>query len=146
MLEKNWEGKETEIKVITVTREEIKRYCSVIGEKNPLYFDVETARSFGYHDILIPTTYPVIFWQQIEVPWLLVKGTMVQGEQVFNYKKPLVAETAYRCFIKLVRMKSLREKTYLTNRLYIFNQDELVATSDSVVVLLKGKSISEVGL
>lgn len=47
-------GKVQEVGSLTITRDQIARYCEVIGETNPLYTDDEAAQSGPYGSIIAP--------------------------------------------------------------------------------------------
>jgi acyl dehydratase len=44
-----------------VGREKIREYASAVGETNPLYFDVDAARSAGYADVVAPPMFAVVY-------------------------------------------------------------------------------------
>lgn len=48
-------GVEVEVGSLTVSRDQIARYCEVIGETNPLYTDEEAAKAGPYGEIIAPT-------------------------------------------------------------------------------------------
>lgn len=49
----------------TITAEGAQRYAQAVGDLNPIYFDLEAARSAGYDGLVVPPTY---------VPYALVQG------------------------------------------------------------------------
>ena len=51
-----------------VTRELVQAFSIGIGETNPVFTDVETARAAGYADLLAPPTLCTIFVRQIQLP------------------------------------------------------------------------------
>ena len=44
-----------------VGREKIREYAYAVGETNPLYLDVDTARAAGYGDVVAPPMFAVVF-------------------------------------------------------------------------------------
>lgn len=47
-------GVEVDVGSITITREQIKRYCDAVGETNPLYADDEAAVEGPFGEIIAP--------------------------------------------------------------------------------------------
>lgn len=72
-------------------REQLQLFASIIGEENPIYFDVDVAVATGYPDLPIPPTF--LFSMELKRP---DKGAAVRllgadqrqilhGEQKFKY-------------------------------------------------------------
>ncbi len=68
--------------------------------------DIPLAKKDG--QFIVPATYPIVYWQKVELPWLKDIGPLVHGEQSFHYKVPLLTDHSYYAKIKLVE---IREKT-----------------------------------
>jgi acyl dehydratase len=54
-------GKTYEPVTYAVGREKIREYASAVGETNPLYFDLDAARAAGYHDVVAPPMFAVVY-------------------------------------------------------------------------------------
>jgi acyl dehydratase len=54
-------GKTYPAAVYAVGREKIREYAWAVGETNPLYVDVEAARSAGYADVVAPPMFAVVY-------------------------------------------------------------------------------------
>jgi len=130
-------GAKTEIQSIKITRKEVRQYCEVIDEKSHLYYDVTVAKNKGFDDIPLPATYPTLFWQKFNIPWLERKGTIIQGEQSFSYEEPLVANQTYHCQIVLEKVRSRLNNDFLYHRLYIYHGDTVAATGNTTLILIK---------
>ncbi|MGM7702484.1 hypothetical protein ACSVDE_12220 [Pseudalkalibacillus sp. Hm43] len=89
-------GLKTEPFKIVVTREEAEHFADVVGD-SPL-------AELGGHQI-VPVTYPIIYWQRVDMPWLEGIGPLVHGEQSFHYDKPLLTEKEYIGQIELVKIE-----------------------------------------
>jgi acyl dehydratase len=50
-------GSEVNRKVGTVTKRDFQRWAAAVGDRNPLYFDPEHAKSHGYRDVIAPPMY-----------------------------------------------------------------------------------------
>jgi len=130
------EGLETETVAIQITREEVRQYCKVIGEKNLIFYNPEAARKAGYADVVLPATYPVLFWKDIDVPWLEEAPSIIQSEQCFEYDEALVANETYVCQITLMKVRQKGKRQFLQHVLSIKRNGKLAATSYSTLVLV----------
>ncbi|HLR79660.1 MAG TPA: MaoC family dehydratase N-terminal domain-containing protein [Bacillota bacterium] len=127
----------TEPVSILVTRQEVSDYCQAIGEKNPLFYDIRTAQAAGYADIVLPLTYPILFWKHIHIPWLAHTRPLIHREQTFTYKGSLLANETYTCLIALTDIRKRKNKQYLRHELMIAKHEETIATSETTLVQIK---------
>lgn len=80
-----------------VGREKVREFATAIGDRNPVFHDVEAARAAGYSDLLAPPTFPfVITMQSLSAAMFdpelgLDYSRVVHGGQRFTYSRPLVA-------------------------------------------------------
>jgi len=130
------EGLETETVAIQITREEVRQFCKVIGEKNLIFYNPEEARKAGYADVVLPATYPVLFWKYIDVPWLEKAPSIIQSKQYFEYDEMLVADETYLCQIMLEKVRQKGNRQFLQHVLSIKRNGKLAATSYSTLVLV----------
>ena len=78
-----------------VGREKVREFASAIGDVNPVYHDVEVARSLGHPDLVAPPTFAFVVTyrsmiESIGDPALnLDYGRVVHGEEHFSYERPL---------------------------------------------------------
>lgn len=135
MILEDWKGSKTDKVPVKVSRSEVQAFCQVIGEKSDLYTRVQSARLRGYEDVLLPPTYPILFWQKLAIPWLPENATIVQSEQSFFYEDSLEANKTYECQIELIKARKLRGNYFAKHRLRIFFKGELVATSETMLVI-----------
>jgi acyl dehydratase len=54
-----------------VGREKIREYAAAVGETNPVYFDVDAARTAGYADVVAPPMFAVVYGAQSVGPAIL---------------------------------------------------------------------------
>src|SRR5919198_1608607 len=83
--------------VYAVGREKIKEYALAVGETNPLHLDPEAARAAGFHDVVAPPMFcvvysgpamgPAIFDPDVGINFAL----MVHGGQEFKWGPLVVA-------------------------------------------------------
>ena len=137
LIDKRLEGRNTDSVFITVTRENVRNYCHIIEEENQVFHDLNMAENAGYLDLPVPTTYPTLFWQYIETPWLTDQASIIQTEQNFIYKQPLIANITYACHITLLKVRNRGNKQFLKQRLYIQQAETVIATSDTTIILQK---------
>jgi acyl dehydratase len=54
-------GKSYPPTLYAVGREKIREYARAVGETNPLHSDLEAARAAGYHDLVAPPMFAVVY-------------------------------------------------------------------------------------
>ena len=66
----------------------IREFCLAIGEKNPIYFDLDTAKEKGYEDIPAPLTFPsaIQFWGYPEI-WEDMKSIGIDIGRLLHLKE-----------------------------------------------------------
>lgn len=80
-----------------VGREHVRQFARAVGDRNPLYHDLEAAKAAGYPDLLAPPTFLATaisgrLGVPIDDPELgLDYSLVVHGEQRFSVRRPLVA-------------------------------------------------------
>lgn len=127
------EGLQTKRVNVLVTREEIRNYCYVIGEECAIYHNVEAANLLGYADLVIPITYPSLFWQYIEIPWLSSKSLLILSGQSFHSQETLIANRAYTCYILLNKVRKSKDKQFLQHKLYVTYNEKIVSTNTTTL-------------
>jgi|SRR5690625_1495357 len=130
-------GQSTKSIPITVSRAAVRDYCDAVWEENPMYRNIQAAKEAGYPDLPLPATYPALFWQKVEVPWLQNVGPLVQTSQTFTYHEPLLANRTYSCSIVLDQVRAFGKKQLLFHTLYVKKEDCLIATSETTLMIEK---------
>jgi N-terminal half of MaoC dehydratase len=82
---------------LTVDAGRLRFFAKAIGETNPVFTDLETAKAAGHRDLPVPPTY--LFGIELESPdpfaWLAGIGVdlrrVLHGEQSFTYHSTAVA-------------------------------------------------------
>jgi hypothetical protein len=90
-------GKDLPPITITVDAGRLRFFAKAIGETNPVFTDLETAKAAGHRDLPVPPTY--LFGIELESPdpfaWLAGVGVdlrrVLHGEQSFTYHSTAVA-------------------------------------------------------
>src|SRR5699024_9132484 len=122
---------------VRVSRAAVRDYCDAVREENPMYRDIEAAKDAGYPGLPLPATYPALFWQKVEIPWLQNVGPLVQTSQTFTYHEPLLANRTYTCSIVLNQVRVFGKKLLLYHTLYVKKEDRLIATSKTTLMVEK---------
>src|SRR5699024_6750527 len=112
-------GEKTAVTNIVVNRTTALQYCEAIQENHPLCTDLEAAKASGFSDLLLPVTYPSLFWQQIKIPWLNEVQFSILLSQSFHYQKSIFAHTTYKCQIEFVILGKILKTKLLVYLLYI---------------------------
>ena len=125
----------------TVGREKVREFARALQSTDPLYFDVEVARSQGYADVVAPPTYAIRLSMAaaeavVMDPELGLDYTrVVHGDQRFEYTRPIVAGDELVCTVTIDSIRSAAGNDMLTTRADIATvAGEHVVTSYSVLV------------
>ena len=90
-------GKSYPPAVYAVGREKVKEYASAVGETNPIHLDHDAARAAGYHDVVAPPMFAVVYSAPVMAPAIFDPdvgmnfAAMVHGGQEFVWGPPVVA-------------------------------------------------------
>ena len=90
-------GKTYPPSVYAVGREKVREYAYAVGETNPLYLDVEAARSAGHADVVAPPMFAVVYSAPAVGPAVLDPevginlALMVHGSQEFRWGPLVIA-------------------------------------------------------
>lgn len=79
-----------EVFVADVEARHIRQFADAIGDKNPLYWDMEYARKSTFGTIIAPPTFAIALTGDAgELPIKLDERRMLHGEQEFIYHRPI---------------------------------------------------------
>ncbi len=90
-------GKTYPATTYAVGREKIREYAHAVGETNPLYLNVDTARAAGYADVVAPPMFAVVYAGRSITPALFDPEVgidfpkMLHGGQEFRWGPVVVA-------------------------------------------------------
>lgn len=93
MLDKNAIGRSSPPTLNEVEKGAIRRFAEALGDYNPIYYDEEYARAFGYPTIVAPPTFPASFHSAADLRELLGVAikSLLHAEQGFEYERPILA-------------------------------------------------------
>jgi acyl dehydratase len=80
-----------------VGREKIREFATAVGDGNPAYHDVDSARALGYDDVVAPPTFAIVLSLRASESVVLDPdlgldySRVVHGEQRFSFARPIVA-------------------------------------------------------
>ena len=119
-----------------VTREIVGEFASVIGENDPMYFDVAVARELGMKDIPAPPTFLITleidnrdslrFIRELGLDTAMV----LHGEQAFHFRSLVYAGDAIQVHRRIIDAGSKGAMTYLVTLNTFQRGDDMVATSE----------------
>lgn len=90
-------GKTYDPLTYAVGREKVREYAAAVGERNPLHSDPAAARAAGFHDVVAPPMFAVVYSSPALMPALfdpevgLDFARMVHGSQEFRWGPVVVA-------------------------------------------------------
>lgn len=92
MLDTSFIGKELPLICYQVDRSKIRELALALGDPNPLFHDLEAARTAGYRDLVAPITFPTLFrfWGGVETRGILTQmggnvARLLHGEEEYEY-------------------------------------------------------------
>jgi acyl dehydratase len=124
-----------------VGREKVREFARAVMA-GPECLDVDKAKSLGYPDLVVPTTFPVVIQEQslklvLSDPEAQIDfSRVVHGEQRFVYQRPIVAGDVLTSELTVASVKSLGGNHMVTFETAIFDHAEaLVCTAISTLVV-----------
>ncbi|MFL6178687.1 MAG: MaoC family dehydratase N-terminal domain-containing protein [Actinomycetes bacterium] len=111
-----------------VSREKIREFAAAVGDANPAYYEVESARSLGHPDLVAPPTFAVVVTRGpqiavIEDPAVgLDFSRVVHGDQKFEFSRPIVAGNVLKTTVSISAAHTRAGTDFLTIRSDVRNQ------------------------
>lgn len=126
----------------TIERGKIKEFAMAIGDRNPIYYCVETARSQGYRDIPVPPTFPtaIEMWGGLDFETLidlfgLDPLKVLHGGQEYHYMGELYAGDTINAYPRLISAFEKRNLRFFTVGITHKNVDGVkVLYSESTII------------
>lgn len=104
----------TEIKTIKVSKEELNAYLSLV---DPEQVNKTTQ---------LPAHYISLFWQAFDLTWIEDGAVLVSS--TIDYKRHLYRDKDYQCYIKLNRVRHVKNNIWYDQTLYIKSNSQVCAT------------------
>ncbi len=123
---------------VVVHANEVERFCKVIGEDNPIFFDEEAARASVYGGRPMPLTFPLTRFdsgdeRSFHVP--LHATRRVRGEDELIVLRPIKVGDAVRARTRLV---DIQEKTGRSGSLVFLKfETEYLLDDDEVAMIVR---------
>jgi len=125
-------------KPLTICANDVERFCKVIGEDNPIFFDDEAARKSPYGSRPMPLTFPLTRFESgdersFHVP--LHATRRVRGEDELIVLRPIKVGDVIRARTRLV---GIEEKTGRSGRMVFLRfQTEYLLDNDEVAMIVR---------
>lgn len=129
-----------------IEKGKIREFVAAIGDKNPIYYNLEAARNEGFNGIPIPLTFLQVvdswggydFQQKME-RMKLNPVRVLHGEQFFELIDDIYAGDTLTVTMKVVKVDTKKGNTggmdlISTENHYSNQENKLVAISQSVLV------------
>lgn len=142
-------GKEFPSFEFLVERGKIKEFARSLGDKNPLYSDVDLANKAGFESVPAPPTFTASFLHQVPDENFLLNlmaemeidvARSVHGESEFEYIKPIVAGDVLTVSMRVLNVTKKEGKrggvmNLITTEATYTNQDGEVVQKDRMLFI-----------
>jgi acyl dehydratase len=125
-----------------VGREKIREFARAIGDDNPAFSDVASARALGHRDVIAPPTFATVLsigaMEQVVTDQELALdfSRVVHGEERYAYARPITAGDTLVATVTIDAIRAVGGHDMLTLRTEIDTDDgEHVVTATSVLVV-----------
>ena len=126
---------------VDVTRNDIRRFATAIGDSNPAYHDREAAKALGYPDLIAPPTFLIsvstaggsggfILDPELGLNYALV----VHGEQRFEFHRPVQAGDVLETTSRIADIRDAGRNELLTLVVEVTSNGEPIATVTNTIV------------
>lgn len=126
-----------------IERGRLRAFAAATGSTDPVYVDLEAAKSAGHRDLPVPPTF--FFSMDLEAPdpfgYVQDLGidlrTVLHGEQTFDYHQLVHAGDVVTLSARIVDVFSKKDGAleFLVKKVAFTRADELVAKSTTVIVV-----------
>lgn len=126
-----------------VERSKIRELAGALGDPNPLYRDVEAARSAGFADLPAPPTLPTLFSFWADPPLLarlaqigVEMARVLHAEEEYEYHAPVHAGDTIHGVVKIANIRSRRGMDMVNLEMIYTNQrDEVVVVARTMMIV-----------
>ncbi|MEU9888907.1 MaoC family dehydratase N-terminal domain-containing protein [Sphaerisporangium sp. NPDC051011] len=133
---------------IAAERGQLQFFAKVVGETDPVYFDVSASTAAGYPDLLVPPTFLFSLELKRPEPYRVLEvvganlSQALHGEQSFTYHRPVFAGELL-CFApRIVDYYTKKDGAlqFVVRRTTVTRQDHVVAELENTLILRAGTS------
>ncbi|KAB2336257.1 MaoC family dehydratase [Cytobacillus depressus] len=110
---------------IIFNMEEVQQFVQLLGDQNPIYQSIKTAKTNGFQSIPLPPTMPMIAYKRIKTPWQLQHPVIHRKQHCTNYHTMYINQT-YHAFVKLEDQYQRKQFTFIQQSLYLYDQDRIL--------------------
>jgi acyl dehydratase len=128
-----------------VGREKIREFADAIGDLNPAYRDVDTAKALGHPDVIAPPTFPIVMTFEgagpaIADPELGIDySRVVHGEQRFVYSRPVRAGDRLVTRATIESARSVGGNDILGVKCDVATEDDEHVVTAHMMIVARGK-------
>jgi len=141
-LSKDIIGTKTGAYTYEIGREKLKEFTLAIGEENPLYSDIETAKKYGYSELPVTPTFSTVlsfwgnpkFFDQMGDLGIDIKKLLHLKED-YTYHKPMTIGMVIKVESEVSDVK-LGKMNMVTFSSKYFNNDDLMMVGDTTIIIL----------
>lgn len=107
---------------IIFRHEDVKQFVKLIGDQNPIYQCLESAKNFGFYTIPLPPTMPTMAYKWMEIPWELQYPIIHRKQKCIQYQKMYI-DKKYRAIVEVTDQFERFNFTFIQQALYLKNSD-----------------------
>ena len=141
-LNRDFIGRSTSSEPFEVTRGDIRRFATAIGDTNPAYHDRSAAQALGHRDVVAPPTFLITETFGTSTAAQLIAdralgldySLVVHGEQRFELHRPVVAGDVLDAQTHVAGMRDAGRNEMLTLVTEFRSGGEHVATATNTLV------------
>ena len=125
---------------LEVTRGDIRRFATAIGDDNPAYRDREAAAALGHRDVLAPPTFLITLGTSASLGFLadadlgLDYSLVVHGEQRFELHRPVYAGDVLETETRVADIRDAGRNELMQLVTEVRSGGEHVATATNTIV------------
>ncbi|MGE8205791.1 FAS1-like dehydratase domain-containing protein [Heyndrickxia sp. NPDC080065] len=125
----------------TIEGGKIKEFALAIGDDNPIYYEIGSAKDNGYKDIPIPPTFPTVIemWGGLDFETLIQKLELdplmvLHGEQEYEYFGNIYAGDTISCSAEVISHIEKRRMDFITIEVIYKRDGQVVLKSRSTII------------
>lgn len=122
--------------IIIFDRKDVQMFAQLIGDSNPIYKDIKSAKEYGFTTIPLPPTMPMIAYKWVKTPWQFQAPLIHRKQQGISYESMYI-DVPYSAIVNL-HVASKRKKFMLIEQTMLLYNDEDVLCFKGISNLIAG--------
>ena len=111
----------TERYAFLFTKEKVRQYSELSGEKDPIYFSPQAAQELGYKGTPLPPAMPFVAYRHIEIPWRL-EGPVIHRKQECRQHQVMYTDQVYTGRVTLTNHSLRHNRMFIQQDLEIYDE------------------------